>query len=341
MRLTFASQIPSADGENKNIIPGIMIARVGIAKGHCVIKTQDGFEQFDPDRHPQNLALQVILSQTTLDSILSCAQESATGIKCLMNHSDDIVEVAGVFRDFRIDGDCIRADLHLLKSSRHKDYLLELAQECPEGFGVSINFYAGYSEKEHDAPNKTIACLCTKLSSCDLVTEPAATDGLFEVGPNKPQAPNTMPEENQTEESKPLSSEEIAKIAGDAAAAAVSESMSEVSEKLNQFTERLEKLETPPAEEEEESAEEAAAAEEEKMAKLAAKVAAEVITKLGVKAPVSPSVSNDGNDTTKMSFSEHVAHVRKTDGKDEITATKEVMSKFPDKHKAHLATLQK
>ena len=349
MRLTFKSNLADAYAEadklesKPNVIPNIQIARIGEARGHKVVKTKSGFIAYDPAKHPAEAAMQVAIDSETLRSLVSCAGER---VKCLMNHSDDINEVAGVFKNFRIDGDSVRADLHLLKHSKYHDYLLELSAECPEGFGVSINFYSTYGELEPINTKKTVSCICEKLVSCDLVTEPAATDGLFTVGEHTTQSNTTKMADENTDQQP--ASEEIAKIAATAAKEAVTEAMATVTDTMTKMSDRMTKLEeasTPPVEEkteEEKLAEKEAKekAETEKMSTLAATVAGAVITKLGVTNPVTPSVQN-ADDTTKLNFSEHVDHIVSTEGKNSIEATKEVMSKFPDKHKAHLASLKK
>ena len=349
VRLNFNSTLaePSAIEANKGIIPNIQIARIGEASGHMVVQNGDGFEAYNPSKHPEEAATQVTITQETLESLVTCAGER---VKCLMNHSDDINEVAGVFKNFRVDGETTRADLYLLKSSKHHNYLLELSSECPEGFGVSVNMHATYGELDLNNPNKTVACICKKLVSCDLVTEPAATDGLFQVGEYNHNTPNKM--EDNDENKKPTGDEDIATIAASAVKTAMEEGLKPLTESMTALSERMSKLEDPekeapekeddePTEDEKLEAEKAKEKEsEEKMSAVIASTVGAVMTKLGVKAPLKASVQN-ADDTTKLTFSEHVNHVAKTDGISNMEATKIVMGKFPDKHKSHLVTLQK
>ena len=67
------------------------------------------------------------------------------------------------------------ADLRLLKSSPHYDLIKEMASEAPDQFGVSLAF-VNESEtidgKDYIRPQS--------IASADLVSSPAATNGLFE-----------------------------------------------------------------------------------------------------------------------------------------------------------------
>ena len=94
------------------------------------------------------------------------------------NHKTGADEVCGYLVNFRVDGDKLKADWHLLDHHPRRDQALELASRMPDGVGLSASFF-GKNEKKGP---KTFA-RCSKLQSVDLVAAPAANpDGLFEEG---------------------------------------------------------------------------------------------------------------------------------------------------------------
>jgi hypothetical protein len=100
------------------------------------------------------------------------------GLKVKLDHNASASEIVGYLTDFRLDGTTVRADLHLLRSSPRREYILELAETIPDTFGLSIAF-SGTDEKV----GENWFARCTEIYSADIVSEPAANpSGLFQVG---------------------------------------------------------------------------------------------------------------------------------------------------------------
>lgn len=150
---TFAEIGPIDDGAG--IIRGVSIITRGQARGH-----------------------DLIIDQTTLQQVVVAAQEYENGVKVKVDHGSGVYSIVGSVRDFRIDGDRVKGDLHLLKTADKRQHILELARELPDTFGLSVSINGLHETKG----GKTYA-RCSRISSCDIVTDPAANpDGLLAEG---------------------------------------------------------------------------------------------------------------------------------------------------------------
>ena len=127
------------------------------------------------------------IDHKTLETVLSCAKEFSSGVKVKFRHKmtgefqSVVDEVAGVLKNFSIDGNKLRADFHFLKSlpAETKEKVFEMAEVMPDQFGFSIVF-SGVSEEK----NGHKFARCSDLLSTDLSDNPAANpDGLFEQKP--------------------------------------------------------------------------------------------------------------------------------------------------------------
>jgi hypothetical protein len=136
----------------------------------------------------------MMVDDTTLAGVVAQANTYEGGMKVKLDHTDSAGAIVGYLRGFRIEGDAVRADLTLLKSSPHRDYVLEIASTIPDTFGLSISF-SGADEKIGDH----VFARCTEIYSADIVSEPAANpSGLFQAGDTQPTSPLQMtPEEIQ------------------------------------------------------------------------------------------------------------------------------------------------
>lgn len=143
----------------------------------------------------------------SLQSVVAYGNRLNKGLKARFTHpnmSDDgMGRYLGRWKDFRIEGDSVLADLHIADvafDTPHGDlggYVMDLAEEDPEAFGVSLASVLDEAmfavpeaedddEEEVDAPPKSLALRFKKLYAADVVDEPAATrGGLFDV--NTPQ----------------------------------------------------------------------------------------------------------------------------------------------------------
>ena len=131
---------------------GVSILEVGEAKGH-----------------------DLFVDKTSLETALKLMSNAKNGVKVKMNHGSGLDAVVGFARNPRIDGDKLVADLRLLRNSPHYGLIKEMASEAPDQFGVSLAF-VNESEtidgKDYIRPQS--------IASADLVSSPAATNGLFE-----------------------------------------------------------------------------------------------------------------------------------------------------------------
>src|SRR5688572_24527692 len=111
----------------------------------------------------------------TLQSVFEVAKGFTDGVKVKADHGSGVGSIIGVLRNFRIEGDHLRADLHLVKSHRDLAYHAEIIQTQPSNIGLSIAF--SYTTEVID---KKAFVRVTDLFSCDLVNSPAANpNGLF------------------------------------------------------------------------------------------------------------------------------------------------------------------
>lgn len=137
-------------------IEGVSVLTTGMAKGH---KLQ--------------------IDQMTLQQVMECANNYKNGVKVNENHGAGIGDIVGKLTNFRIDdsGEKLLADLTFLKSREDRaKYYMDLAQEIPDSFGISISF-SGQSEQ--NGTDLELA-RCQELYSADLVQHPAANPtGLF------------------------------------------------------------------------------------------------------------------------------------------------------------------
>jgi len=92
-----------------------------------------------------------------------------------LDHGHGIAATCGYMTDFRLDGNKLRGDWHLLKSHDETPRMLERAETHPEGWGMSCAF-KGQGVATSGGKK---AARAEKLLSVDAVTRPAANDGLF------------------------------------------------------------------------------------------------------------------------------------------------------------------
>ena len=134
--------------EDASIIPDVYILSQGEAKGH-----------------------DLYIDKTSLEQAYQLMKAAPNGIKCKLNHGSGLDAVVGYARNPRIEGDKLKADLHLLKSSPHYGLIKEMADEAPDQFGVSLAFM-NESEtiggKDYIRPQS--------IASADLVSSPASNE---------------------------------------------------------------------------------------------------------------------------------------------------------------------
>lgn len=174
---TFAAATPSEDGVIRNVV----MCQVGEAKGHGVL-----------------------LDKSFIANVVKFGQEAGkAGIKARFGHptmSDNATgDGLGRYHNIRLSEDGTQAigDLHLAdyaaKSPRGnlKEYITDRAAEDPDSFGSSIVFQPGGTYQKDSEGNRIERGSeewqagedqyqeIEQLLGCDIVDEPAATDGLF------------------------------------------------------------------------------------------------------------------------------------------------------------------
>jgi hypothetical protein len=131
---------------------GVSILEVGEAKGH-----------------------DLFVDKVSLQTALKLMKAARNGVKVKMNHGSGLDAVVGFARNPRIEGDKLVADLRLLRNSPHYGLIKEMASEAPDQFGVSLAFL-----NESETINGKDYIRPQSIASADLVSSPAATNGLFE-----------------------------------------------------------------------------------------------------------------------------------------------------------------
>lgn len=150
----FAATSNARINPTEGVIYGVSLITVGPALGHGVL-----------------------CDAVTLEQVKAASEQYSGGLKVKMNHSGGAGDIIGYISQIRIEGPKLLGDLHLLQSSQHKQYILEIAEKIPDTFGLSIAF-SGPTEKSADG--LTTLQRCTEIYSVDLVSEPAANpDGFF------------------------------------------------------------------------------------------------------------------------------------------------------------------
>jgi hypothetical protein len=131
---------------------GVSILEVGEAKGH-----------------------DLFVDRKSLEAALEIMKSAKNGVKVKMNHGSGLDAVVAFARNPRIEGDKLVADLRLLRNSPHYGLIKEMAAEAPDQFGVSLAFV-----NESETINGKDYIRPQSIASADLVSSPAATNGLFE-----------------------------------------------------------------------------------------------------------------------------------------------------------------
>jgi hypothetical protein len=147
--IALSERINAVDG----IILGVCVMEKGEAKGH-------------------NLQI----DDKSLDQFLQLASERKDGVKVRFgaDHNAGASDINGALKNFRREGDRIRADLHLLKTDKNFSKIIEMAEMLPNEFGLSASTTAGEELIGHDRYVRFTEIFCV-----DIVSNPAATKGLF------------------------------------------------------------------------------------------------------------------------------------------------------------------
>jgi hypothetical protein len=291
----FAALAGAIDTENA-VISDVSVITVGEARGHGML-----------------------VDEQTLLEVKEAAETYAGGLKVKTDHFSGFNQIVGALRNFRIDGEQLRADLYLLKNHEATARILEMAELMPDTFGLSISFSGQHEESE----SGVVFARCGEIYSADLVDAPAANPtGLFSA---------------KVDSGKKDMDEKQFADALTAALAPINEKLSAFEAFMSEANTRFEALaympEPPKEDKAEEDKEEEMPESEDMSAKLAAELAEikSLVTNFGAK-PVAVSVPAETKvEETKepINFSEALAVV-KAEGLSGSAATKAVIARFPD-----------
>lgn len=143
--------------EDASIIPAVYILSQGEAKGH-----------------------DLYIDKTSIEQAFELMKKAPNGVKVKMNHGSGLDAVVGLARNPRIEGDKLKADLHLLKSSPHYALIKEMADEAPDQFGVSLAFM-----NESETINGKDYIRPQSIASADLVSSPASNERFRDFSNNE------------------------------------------------------------------------------------------------------------------------------------------------------------
>ncbi len=140
------------------------------------------------------------IDETTLLQVVESGNSFKTGLKSRFGHPMMSSEALGTFlgrvKNFGREGDVVRADLYFDESAYKTPdgdlatYVMDLAENDPEAFGASVVLLEYDLEEQLEADGKTPKkdangnplperLRVAKLSSVDVVDEPAANEGFF------------------------------------------------------------------------------------------------------------------------------------------------------------------
>jgi len=143
----------------KGVIKGCAVITVGEAKGH-----------------------RMRVDMTTLEQVRDCAEEYVGGVAVRFaqeDHGGGAANIIGNLRNWRVEDETLRADLHLLKAHQDYELVMEMAATMPESFGLSIVFSGVHEDTEAG-----LFARCIELYGVDVVKNPAANPtGLFTANP--------------------------------------------------------------------------------------------------------------------------------------------------------------
>lgn len=135
------------------------------------------------------------IDQETLQSVADAINGPNKGVKARFTHpnmcSDGLGRHLGRWKNARVEGDAVFADLHIADAAFDTpsgdlgSYVLNLAEEDPEAFGVSIATTLSQDMQaalDEVGEGERVPFRFAKLHAADIVDEPAATrGGLFDM----------------------------------------------------------------------------------------------------------------------------------------------------------------
>lgn len=131
------------------------------------------------------------VDDVTLAQIEDLGNRARKGVKVRythVDHEDAMGSHLGRAINFRVDGDCVRADIIMAKSAfvspkgNLAGYVLSLAEEDSESLGMSVAGTLDAAMMSEEGDGDLMPLRFVDLYSADVVAEPAATrNGLFSI----------------------------------------------------------------------------------------------------------------------------------------------------------------
>ena len=140
-----------------SVLRGVQVVELGEAEGH-----------------------DFAITQAFLERVVEVGNEMGS-VKVRVNHPEgrgDVLSIVGEANEFRVDGNCVRADVRLFDVP-DRDRLVSLAREAGHLFGMSLDFAGELIKK---AGKKLKEMTCDRIFAVDFVDTPAATRALFSAG---------------------------------------------------------------------------------------------------------------------------------------------------------------
>jgi hypothetical protein len=190
--------------ETSRILRGVTVAKKDVqATGKFVMLDASGFRTLDPEKMKSKLP--VFTDEATLETLMGAAQDAGGRVKVRSDHNNSIASRAGFADNFKKIGDRVICDLHLNKSYKDGDIVMETATKTPEMIGCSIDAKPTFIFTKDKAMMRI-----EELLAVDIVDEGAVTPGgLFmsssvdkqtkeETQPNKFMASKEQPKPTPT-----------------------------------------------------------------------------------------------------------------------------------------------
>lgn len=111
------------------------------------------------------------IDQTTLELVASLGNE-ASPVKVYPDHEETVTDLIGAMKNFRVEGDQVKADLDLIAEHPLCNYYARILEIFPETLGFSISWEGSVEQIGEDQ-----VCRPACILSVDLVSRPAANPG--------------------------------------------------------------------------------------------------------------------------------------------------------------------
>lgn len=160
------------------VIRGCTVAKAGVqAAGKFVMIDAAGAITRDESQCKKRIP--VFTDEKTLETLMAAAKAAGKRVKMREDHDDSVGARAGYVSDFKrvteADNDRVITDLHVFKSYRNRNVMIETATETPEEIGLSIDF-----TPEFELAGDKALMRVRELHAVDIVDEGAITpDGLL------------------------------------------------------------------------------------------------------------------------------------------------------------------